>query len=92
MDNVGIFLYDYGEEWRRVEMKLIDRLALTILILAGLHLLVSGLFDINVIEMLFGSTDQIGAQIVYGVIGVSAVWCMKYYRYTPEGGSRLKGR
>ena len=78
MDNVGIFLYDYGEEWRRVEMKLIDRLALTILILAGLHLLVSGLFDINVIEMLFGSTDQIGAQIVYGVIGGSAVWCMKY--------------
>lgn len=80
------------EEWRRVEMKLIDRLTLTILILAGLHLLVSGLFDINVIEMLFGSADHIGAQIVYGVIGVSAVWCMKYYRYTPEGGSRLKGR
>lgn len=73
-------------------MKLIDRLTLTILILAGLHLLVSGLFDINVIEMLFGSADHIGAQIVYGVIGVSAVWCMKYYRYTPEGGSRLKGR
>lgn len=73
-------------------MKLIDRLALTILILAGIHLLVSGLFDVNVIEMVFGSTDELGAQIVYGVIGVSAVWCMKYYRYTPEGGSRLRDR
>lgn len=73
-------------------MKLLDRLALTILILAGFHIMVSGLFDINVIEMIFGSTEEIGAQIVYGVIGVSALWCFKYYRYTPEGGSRLRGR
>lgn len=73
-------------------MKLIDRLALTILIIAGIHLLVSGLFDINAIEMVFGTTEELGAQIVYGVIGVSALWCMKYYRYTPEGGSRLRDR
>lgn len=73
-------------------MKLLDRLALTILILAGLHLLVSGLFDFNAIEMLFGTTDSLGAQITYGVIGVSALWCLKYYGYTPEGGSRLRGR
>ncbi len=73
-------------------MKLLDRLALTILILAGVHLLVSGLFDINAIEMIFGTNDSLGAQITYGVIGVSALWCIKYYGYTPEGGSRLKGR
>lgn len=73
-------------------MKLLDRLALTILILAGLHLLVSGLFDFNAIKMLFGTTDSLGAQITYGVIGVSALWCLKYYGYTPEGGSRLRGR
>lgn len=73
-------------------MKLIDRMALTILIVAGLHLLVAGLFDINVIEMVFGSSDHIGAQISYGVIGISALWCIKYYSYTPEGGSRLRGR
>ena len=73
-------------------MKLIDRMALTILILAGLLFAVAGLFDINAIEMIFGSTDHLGAQITYGVIGVSALWCLKYYSYTPEGGSRLKGR
>ena len=73
-------------------MKLLDRLALTILILAGIHLLVAGIFDINVIEMVFESTDTLGAQITYGVIGVSALWCLKYYKYTPEGGSRLRGR
>lgn len=73
-------------------MKLIDRMALTILIVAGLLFAVAGLFDINAIEMIFGSTDHLGAQITYGVIGVSALWCLKYYSYTPEGGSRLKGR
>ena len=73
-------------------MKFLDRVFLTLLILAGIHLFAAGMFDINVIEMIFGSTDHIGAKIVYGVIGVSALWCFKYYGYTPEGGSRLKGR
>lgn len=73
-------------------MKLLDRIALTILIIGGIHLLLSGVFDINLIEMAFGTMDSTGAKIVYGAIGVSALWCLKYYRYTPEGGSRLRGR
>ncbi len=73
-------------------MKFLDRLALTILVLAGVLFAVAGLFDMNVVEMIFGSSDALGAQIVYGLIGVSALWCLKYYGYTPEGGSRLKGR
>lgn len=73
-------------------MKLLDRIALTILVLAGILFAVAGLFDLNVIEMLFGSNDSLGAQITYGVVLVSALWCLKYYGYTPEGGSRLRGR
>lgn len=75
-----------------IYMKLLDRLALTILILAGIHLFLLGLFDINVVELVFGSIDSMGSQIIHGVIGVSALWCIKYYGYTPQGGSRLKGR
>lgn len=73
-------------------MKLLDRIALTILVLAGILFAVAGLFDFNIIEMIFGTTDSLGAQITYGLIGVSALWCLKYYSYTPEGGSRLRGR
>lgn len=73
-------------------MKLLDQLALTILILAGIHLFVMGFLDINAVELVFGSVDSLGSQIVHGVIGVSALWCIKYYGYTPKGGSRLKGR
>lgn len=73
-------------------MKLLDQLALTILIIAGIHLLLFGVFDINIIELIFGSVDSLTSKIAHGVIGVSALWSIKYYGYTPEGGSRLKGR
>lgn len=73
-------------------MKLLDQLALTILIFAGIHLFLFGVLDINVVELVFDSVDSLGSQIVHGVIGVSALWCIKYYGYTPKGGSRLKGR
>lgn len=73
-------------------MKLLDRLALTILIIGGIHLLLSGVFDINVMELVFGTVESIGAKVVYVLIGISALWCIKYYGYTPEGGSRLQGR
>ena len=75
-----------------IYMKLLDRLALTIIILAGIHLFLVGFFDINAIELVFGSVDSLGSKIAYGVIGVSALWSIKYYGYTPEGGSRLRGR
>lgn len=84
-------MYDI-KEIGGIYMKLLDRLALTILIIAGIHLFLVGIFDINTIELLFGSLDTIGSQIIHGVVGVSALWCIKYYGYTPKGGSRLKGR
>ncbi len=75
-----------------IYMKLLDQLALTIMILAGIHLFLFGVLDINAVELVFGSVDSLGSQIVHGVIGVSALWCTKYYGYSPKGGSRLKGR
>lgn len=75
-----------------IYMKLLDRLALTILIFAGFHLLLVGVFDINIIELIFNSANGLASKIVHGIIGISALWCIKYYGYTPEGGSRLKGR
>ena len=73
-------------------MKLLDRIALTILILAGIHIALSGLLNIDIIELVFGAAEALGVKIASGVIGVSALWCLKYFTYTPEGGSRLKGR
>lgn len=73
-------------------MKLLDQLALLILILAGLHFAAVGLLDFNVVELIFGTTEGTGPMILYGIVGISTLWCTKYFTYTPEGGSRLRDR
>lgn len=73
-------------------MKIIDRTALTLLIIGGIHLLLIGLFGFNAVETLFGNAEEWGTRIVYILIGLSALWCFKYYSFTPRGGSRLRDR
>lgn len=73
-------------------MKILDRTALTLLIIGGIHLLLIGLFGFNLVETALGSPDGWGVRIVYILIGLSALWCFKYYSFTPRGGSRLKDR
>lgn len=73
-------------------MKIIDRAALTLLIIGGIHLLLIGLFGFNAVEILFGNAEEWGTRIVYILIGLSALWCFKYYSFTPRGGSRLRDR
>lgn len=73
-------------------MKILDRLALLILILAGIHLLLIGLLSFNVFEEIFGEYNQNITDIIYIIAGIAALWCIKYFSYTPKGGSRLKGR
>ena len=73
-------------------MKFIDRLALILTILGGIHLLLVGAFQVNIFELMFGTDNQQAINISYIVIGISALWCPKYFSYTPKGGSRLRGR
>ncbi|WP_208559587.1 DUF378 domain-containing protein [Marinilactibacillus kalidii] len=73
-------------------MKILDRVALGILILGGIHLLLIGLIGFNTVEFFLGSVEEWGTRIVYIVIGLSALWCFKYFSFTPRGGSRLRDR
>ncbi|WP_347297820.1 DUF378 domain-containing protein [Dolosigranulum savutiense] len=73
-------------------MKFIDRLALILTILGGIHLLLVGAIQVDVFEVIFGPDNQQAIHISYIIIGLSALWCLKYFSYTPKGGSRLRGR
>lgn len=73
-------------------MKILDRLALLLVILGGIHLLLIGLLDLNIIETVLDGTNQNIQDIIYIVIGAASLWCLKYFSYTPKGGSRLRGR
>lgn len=73
-------------------MKIIDRVALVLLIIGGIHLLLVGLLGLNIVETIFGGTEEWGTRITYIIIGLSALWSIKYFGYTPRGGSRLRDR
>lgn len=73
-------------------MKVLDRLALAFVIIGGLHLLLAGLFDINIVQQVLTPLAHWLDEVFYGIVGVSSLWSMKYFNYTPKGGSRLKGR
>lgn len=66
-------------------MKILDKLALSILIIGGLNWLLVGLVDIDLVETIFGSQDAIGATVVYVLVGLSALYCLKYFTYAPRG-------
>lgn len=65
-------------------MKALDRIALTILVIGGLNWLLVGLFQIDLVATLFGGPETVGARIVYVLVGLCALYCLKYFGYTPS--------
>ncbi len=60
-------------------MKAVDSIALVLLIVGGLNWLLVGLFEFDLVAELFGSQDAILAKVVYILVGVSALWCIKLF-------------
>lgn len=54
-------------------MKVIDVIAFTILLLAGLNYLIAGIFGADLFVMMFGTNISVVGRIVYAVIGLSAL-------------------
>ena len=60
-------------------MKAVDSIALVLLIVGGLNWLLVGLFEFDLVAELFGGQDAIVAKIVYILVGVAALWCIKLF-------------
>lgn len=63
-------------------MKLLDRSALTLTIIGAINWLLIGIFDFNVVTAIFG--EGTGSDIIYIIIGICALWTIKYFSYTPD--------
>lgn len=59
-------------------MKALDIVALILLIIGGLNWLLVGLFEFDLVATLFGGQDAIIAKIVYILVGISALYCLKF--------------
>lgn len=56
-------------------MKKIDLIAIVLLLVGGLNLGVVGLFNINVIDLVF-SQAYVVARVIYALVGLSALWAI----------------
>ena len=55
---------------------LIDKIALSLLIIGGLNWGSVGLFQFDIVGWIFGGMDSIGARIVFVIVGLCALWCI----------------
>ena len=57
-------------------MRIIDKIALALIIIGAINWGLIGLFRFNLVELLFGDMTLL-ARIVYSLVGISGVWGIK---------------
>ena len=57
-------------------MKIIDKIALVLVIIGALNWGLIGLFKFNLVEAKFGNMTLL-ARVVYSLVGISGVWAIK---------------
>lgn len=55
---------------------MLDKIALTLLVIGGLNWGSVGLFQFDLVAWIFGGQTGIVSRIVYVLVGLSAVWCV----------------
>lgn len=68
-------------------MKIVDRIALALLIIGGLNWGGIGLFGLDVVAALFGGSASFVSRLVYILVCVSAIWCITMF-FREEGSER----
>lgn len=56
-------------------VKVIDNIALSLLIIGGVNWGLIGFFDYNLVSSLFGYSSMI-SRIIFGLVGISALYCI----------------
>ncbi len=59
-------------------MKVINCIALTLVIIGALNWLLVGLFSFNLVDTLFGVSSII-SRIIYILVGISGIWSLVFY-------------
>ena len=66
-----------------VFMKVIDKIALALVIIGAINWLLIGLFSFNLVDTIFG-TMSIISRIIYILVGISGLWSIKALFTTDE--------
>jgi uncharacterized membrane protein YuzA (DUF378 family) len=55
----------------------LDKIALTILIIGGLNWGSIGLFGFDIVGWIFGGQLTVGSRIVFVIVAIAALWCIR---------------
>lgn len=59
-------------------MKIIDRIALVLVIIGAINWGLIGIFEFNLVDTIFG-TMSIVSRIIYALVGISGLWLIRYF-------------
>ena len=59
-------------------MKVINGIALTLVIIGAINWLLVGLFQFNLVDAIFGSLTVL-TRIIYSIVGLAGLWCIAFY-------------
>ena len=59
-------------------MKILNLLALTLVIIGAINWLLIGLFQFNLVDSIFGELSII-SRIVYTLVGIAGLWALSFY-------------
>ena len=59
-------------------MKILNCIALTLIIIGALNWLLIGIIDFNLVDTLFGAGSII-SKIIYILVGIAGIWSLTFY-------------
>ncbi len=59
--------------------KILDLTALTLVLIGALNWGLIGFFQFDLVASLFGGMDATLSRVVYGLVGISAIYCLTLY-------------
>ena len=59
-------------------MKIIDKIALALVVIGAINWGLIGLFNFNLVELIFGDMTFL-ARTVYTLVGIFGLWSIKYF-------------
>ncbi|MFD2115784.1 DUF378 domain-containing protein [Paenibacillus yanchengensis] len=65
-------------------MKTLDGIALALVIVGGINWLFVGLFQLDLVAALFAGSDTMMARIVYTLVGIAALYSLKFFGWLGE--------
>lgn len=54
----------------------VNKLALALAIIGGINWGLMGLLQFDLVAWIFGGSSALGSRIVYGLVGLAALWCI----------------